>query len=170
MDRQPAAIVDMDGTLCDVSTVIHLQAKPDGFTAFHEGCAQCPPNRAVVDWCLDHYARGHEILVVTGRDAWARELTAQWLSEHLPVPIGGLYMRRDGDFRSNAIVKREIHSRLAVTYDIRAAIDDDPEIVGLWQEIGIPVTTVLDWGAHKSLYPTFEAATRRGRTGCAECP
>jgi hypothetical protein len=27
-----------------------------------------------------------------------------------------------------------------------AAIDDDPEIVGLWQEIGIPVTMVLDWG------------------------
>ena len=47
MDRLPAVIVDMDGTLCDVSAVVHLQAEPDGFTAFHNGCAQCPPNPAV---------------------------------------------------------------------------------------------------------------------------
>jgi beta-phosphoglucomutase-like phosphatase (HAD superfamily) len=146
VDRQPAVIVDMDGTLCDVSTVIHLQAEPDGFTAFHEGCAQCPPHQAVIDWCIDHHGRGHEILIVTGRDAWTRELTQRWLCEHLPVPTAGLHMRGDGDFRSNAEVKREIHSLLALTYEIRAAIDDDPEIVGLWQEIGIPVAIVLDWG------------------------
>lgn len=146
VERRTAVIVDMDGTLCDVSTVIHLQAEPDDFTAFHEGCAQCPPHRAVVEWCIDHHSRGHEILVVTGRDAWTRGLTVQWLSEHLPVPAAGLYMRRDGDFRSNVDVKREIHRLLEPAYDIRAAIDDDPEIVGLWQEIGIPVAMVLDWG------------------------
>lgn len=147
MNRQPAVLVDMDGTLCNVSTVIHLQAEPDGFTAFHNACAQCPPNAAVVDWCADHYNRGHQILVIIGRDAWARRLTSQWLSEHLSLPIGGLYMRRDGDLRSNVDVKREIHSQLVVTYDIRAAIDDDPEIVLLWQEVGIPATMVLDCGA-----------------------
>jgi beta-phosphoglucomutase-like phosphatase (HAD superfamily) len=146
MGRRPAVIVDMDGTLCDVSTVVHLQAEPDGFSAFHYGCAECPPRGSVVDWCVDHYSRGHAILIVTGRDAWTRELTTRWLTEHLPVPIGGLDMRPDGDFRSNVDIKREIHDRLALTYDIRAAIDDDPEIVGLWQAIGIPVAMVLDWG------------------------
>ncbi len=146
MNRRPAVIVDMDGTLCDVSTVIHLQAEPDGFSAFHQGCAECPPYPAVVDWCIDHHSRGHAILIVTGRDAWTRNLTTRWLSEHLPVPIDGLYMRRDGDFRSNAQVKREIHDELTMTYEIRAAIDDDPEIVGLWQEAGMPVAIVLDWG------------------------
>ena len=146
MRRVPAVIVDMDGTLCDVSTAVHLQGEPDGFTAFHHACAQCPPNLAVVDWCLDHHSRGHEILVVTGRDAWTRALTIHWLAEHLPVPTAGVYMRRDGDFRSNAEVKRDIHARLAVTYEIRAAIDDDPDIVELWRELGIPVAMVLDWG------------------------
>lgn len=136
----------MDGTLCDVSTVVHLHAEPDGFAAFHEACAQCPPNGAVVDWCVDYYSQGHDILVVTGRDRWAHGLTSRWLSEHLPVPAAGVYMRGDGDFRSNIEVKRDIHSRLALKYDIRAAIDDDPEIVGLWQEIGIHVAMVLDRG------------------------
>jgi beta-phosphoglucomutase-like phosphatase (HAD superfamily) len=146
VNRQPAVIVDMDGTLCDVSTVIHLQAEPDGFNAFHKACARCPPHRAVIDWLLDHHSRGHEILIVTGRDAWTRGLTEQWLAEHLPIPAAGLHMRRDGDFRSNTAVKREIHGRLALTYDIRSAIDDDPEIIGLWQEIGIPVAIVVDGG------------------------
>ena len=146
MKRRPAVIVDMDGTLCDVSAVVHLQAEPHGFNAFHHACAQCPPNNAVVDWCIDYHSQGHEILIVTGRDAWAHGLTVQWLLEHLPVPTAGVYMRRDGDCRSNIDVKREIHSRLAPEYDIRAAIDDDAEILGLWQEIGIPVTLVLDGG------------------------
>lgn len=146
MDRQPAVIVDMDGTLCDVSTVLHLQAEPDGFAAFHHACAQCPPHQAVVERCIEQHRRGHAILIVTGRDDWSRELTEQWLSEHLPVPIAGLHMRDDDDFRSNAALKREIYAQLAPTYDIRAAIDDDPEIVGLWQENGIAVAMVLDGG------------------------
>ena len=146
MDRQRAVIVDMDGTLCDVSAVVHLQAQPDGFTAFHHACADCPPHRAGVEWCVEHHGRGHAILVVTGRDDWSRELTEQWLSEHLPIPIAGLHMRGEGDFRSNVAIKREIHSQLAQIFDIRAAIDDDPEIVGLWQEVGIPIAMVLDGG------------------------
>ncbi len=146
MDRQRAVIVDMDGTLCDVSAVVHLQAEPDSFTAFHHACADCPPHCAVVEWCVEHHGRGHAILVVTGRDDWSRELTEQWLSEHLPIPIAGLHMRGDGDFRSNVAIKREIHSQLAQIFDIRAAIDDDLEIVGLWQEVGIPIAMVLDGG------------------------
>lgn len=146
MSRQRAVIVDMDGTLCDVSAVIHLQAEPDGFAAFHEACVQCPPHRAVIDWCVDYHSRGHEILIVTGRDAWARGLTERWLCTHLPVPTAGLHMRADGDFRSNIAVKREIHRRLALTYDIVAAIDDDPEIVGMWQEAGMAVAMVLEGG------------------------
>lgn len=161
MSRRPAVIVDMDGTLCDVSTVVHLQAEPDGFNAFHQACVQCPPHRAVVDWCVDHHRQGHEILIVTGRDRWAHELTARWLSEHLPVVPAGVYMRSEGDFRSNIEVKRQIHSRLSLKYDVRAAIDDDPEIVRLWQEAGIPVTMVLDWG---------EVVPLTGTVGKAEEP
>ena len=35
-NRQPAVIVHMDGTLCDVSTMVHLQAEPDGLALFHQ--------------------------------------------------------------------------------------------------------------------------------------
>lgn len=99
-----------------------------------------------------------------GRDAWSRELTERWLSEHLPVPIAGLHMRAGNDYRSNAAIKREIHSRLARTFDDYAAIDDDPEIVGLWQEIGIPVALVLGgvkwWPLSSAANPSMEFRCR----------
>ena len=47
---------------------------------------------------IEHHSRGLEILIVTGRDAWAHALTDQWLREHLPVRHAGIYMRRNGDF------------------------------------------------------------------------
>ena len=61
--------------------------------------------------------------------------------------------RPDGDFRANTHIKREIHGQLALTYEVRAAIDDDPEIVELWQEFGIPVAMVLDFGEVVLLLP-----------------
>jgi hypothetical protein len=159
MASRPAVVVDMDGTLCDVSAVVHLQARDDGFAAFHHACAGCPPHPAVLDWCVDHYHRGHEILIVSGRDAWARALTVEWLARHLPVPVAGVFLRAQGDYRSNVQVKRDIHRRLARTFAIRAAIDDDPEIVGLWLELGIPAAMVLDGGEvlHTGLTPGTEA-------------
>ncbi len=146
MNRRPAVTVDMDGTLCDVSAVAHLQAEADGFAPFHHACAQCPPHAAVVNWCLEFHRQGHQILIVTGRDAWARALTDQWLLEYLPVRPAAIYMRGDGDLRSNIDVKREIRRHLLADYDVRAAIDDDPEIVELWSEAGIAVALVLDGG------------------------
>ena len=159
MAGRPAVVVDMDGTLCDVSAVLHLQARDDGFAAFHQACAGCPPHPAVLDWCVDHHHRGHEILIVSGRDAWARELTVAWLARHLPVPVAGVFLRAQGDYRSNVEVKRDIHRRLTRTYAIRAAIDDDPQIVGLWLELGIPAAMVLDGGEvlHTGLTPGTEA-------------
>ena len=38
-----------------------------------------------------------------------------------------------------------------MSYDIVAAIDDDPQIVGLWQEVGMAVAIVLDGGVVLSL-------------------
>jgi hypothetical protein len=37
-------------------------------------------------------------------------------------------------------VKREIHVELARSFDIRAAIDDDPAIAEMWTELGIAST------------------------------
>ena len=51
MSGQPAVIVDVDDTLCDVSEIRHLYAVPDEFRAFTVASRDCPPRREVLDWC-----------------------------------------------------------------------------------------------------------------------
>ena len=51
-------------------------------------------------------------------------------------------MRPRSHYGSNVHVKRGIHIELARSFDIRAAIDDDPLIVQMWAELGIAATLV----------------------------
>ena len=45
-----AVIADLDGTLCDVSGILHhLEGEERNFAAFHAASADCPPAEAVVD-------------------------------------------------------------------------------------------------------------------------
>ena len=144
--RRPAVIADVDGTLCDVTSVRHhVLDKPKNFDRFHAESAGCPPHQTAVDWCIDLHRRGNTILVVTGRMEKWHDVTHTWLQQHLPVPFEGPFMRADGDLRKDVEVKREIHRYLTATYDIRAAIDDNPAIIALWEEPGIPVTIVPGW-------------------------
>ena len=86
------------------------------------------------------------MLVVTGRSDEFRDITVEWLDEHLLVPYAGLWMRPRSHYGSNVHVKREIHIELARSFDIRAAIDDDPQIVEMWTELGIAATLIPEVG------------------------
>jgi hypothetical protein len=54
-------------------------------------------------------------------------------------------MRSDGDYRPDYIVKKEIVDRLLIRYDIVKAYDDNPNVVKLWSEYGIPCIVVPGW-------------------------
>jgi hypothetical protein len=44
-EPQSAVIVDLDGTLCDVSTILHfVEGDEKDFPAFHTASAECPPD------------------------------------------------------------------------------------------------------------------------------
>ena len=143
-----AVIVDVDGTLCDVSTVRHHIAKrPKNFDAFHAASAQCPPIAQTLDFVERHHRAGRTIVVVTARRYQWEGLTRAWLQRHLTVPFVGPFMRGDDDVRPDVEVKRRIHEILLRDHDYRIveAIDDNPSIVALWQELGIPTTVVPGW-------------------------
>jgi phosphoglycolate phosphatase-like HAD superfamily hydrolase len=155
-----AVIADVDGTLADVSTILHHVAKGRGtrdFHAFHTASAHVPPHRQALDFVERYHAAGHTILVVTARMQKYEQLTRTWLNQHLTVPFEGPFMRRNGDRRVDYIVKKEIHRYLARHFDIRAAIDDNPSIIELWKELGIPAETVPGWHAPAAGRPQAEA-------------
>lgn len=160
-----AVIVDMDGTLCDVTSALHhVRGARRDFGAFHRATRHCPPTRRVIRWCQDAATAGHAVVIVTARKYQHEELTRQWLDEHLPVPYAALLMRGDDDNRPDDEVKREILRILREDhgFDVVRAIDDRPRVIRLWRSEGIATDVVYrpDWEDAGEAYGDLVSDTR----------
>lgn len=145
MPKRPCAIFDMDGTLANVSGIRHLVAqRPKDFDAFHRESVNVPPNHEVVALAQDFHDNGIDVVVVTARKHMWRNQTAWFLAMH-EVPSVALFMRHDKDQRKDVEVKRDILARIRQTWEPVAAVDDNPSVVALWVEEGIPTHVVPGW-------------------------
>lgn len=145
MNKPEAVLVDMDGTLTDVTSIRHLvMDHPKDFDAFHSRSVDCPSNEEAV--ALAHAARaaGRVVIVVTARRHRWRHVTAWWLAMH-GVPSDVLIMRRDNDDRPDVEVKRDILTQIRTRWTPVLAVDDNPDIVALWKSEGIPTVVIPGW-------------------------
>jgi hypothetical protein len=143
-----AVLVDVDGTLCNVSSVRHyVEADPGkkDFDAFHKASQFCPPHQQALDYCIAAHEAGHAVIVVTARMEMWRYITTQWLNEHVPVPWHGPAMRPQGDYRKDVLVKTDLYNAISAHYRVVGAIDDNPNIIDLWTTLGIPTEVVPGW-------------------------
>jgi phosphoglycolate phosphatase-like HAD superfamily hydrolase len=133
-----AAIFDLDGTLCDTSSIVHLvQGEKRDFKAFHAASAQCPAHESVVAAVEAQRAAGRAIVIVTAREFIWRDLSLTWLAEH-GIEHDGLYMRVVADYRKDTEVKADILRQVrGEGFDVQEAWDDKPEVVELWQKMGV---------------------------------
>lgn len=142
---QDAVIFDMDGTLCDVRQIRHLvMGTSRNFEKFHRESVNCPPHSHVVGAAHKARADGHAVLIVTARKAKFRNHTAMWLALN-GVPSDAMLMRADHDNRKDVEVKRDILRQIRRTWNPIHAWDDNPAIISLWNEEGIPCTIVPGW-------------------------
>lgn len=143
--RSKAIIVDLDGTLVDVREIRHFLAnRPRDFDSFHSSSRNSPPNEIVGKLVTRLNALGFQICVLSGRsDKW-RDLSTKWLAQH-NIPHAELLLRAIGDFRADIVVKQEMFLKLGEKYDVVLAFDDNPAIVSLWRELGIPCVAVPGW-------------------------
>jgi hypothetical protein len=80
---------------------------------------------------------GHNILVTSARNERHRDVTALQLL-NWEVDYEKLYLRADGDFRRDDIVKSEIYRKILEDgYVPRIAIDDRNQVVQAWRKLGI---------------------------------
>ncbi|SES03663.1 hypothetical protein [Streptomyces qinglanensis] len=140
-----AVIFDVDGTLCDVRGIRHLLDEPGRFHAFHTASVDCPPHAHVVGAAHEARAAGLGVLVVTARSVRFRPHTAMWLALH-GVPSDAMWMRAHHDQRPDYEVKRSILARIRERWRPVHAWDDNPAVLALWAEEGIPTTVVPGWG------------------------
>lgn len=129
-------IFDIDGTLADVSERIrHLKKKPKDWNAFFAGMAQDKTIHSMVRLCNLLYDSGIEIILCSGRSEEHRLETVEWLDKH-GVKYHDLLLRRDGDRRSDVVVKREILAGLDKS-KILFVVEDRSRVVAMWRSEGL---------------------------------
>lgn len=135
------AVFDIDGVVADVRHRLHHLDHGHSwhrfFDAADEDTLLAEGQRLVAD-----LGNQHDIVWLTGRPEWLREVTAGWLAGH-GLPGGELYMRPSGDYRPAPRFKLSILRELAPR-GIAALIDDDDEVVQAARAAGFPAV-LADW-------------------------
>ena len=142
--RIPAVIVDLDGTLVDVSAIRHfVDGSNRDFDMFHRASVGCPPIKETLNFLAMYRSQGLKILIVSARSDKYLALTNMWLAIN-DIQCDELIMRSSADPRPDIEVKTSMFHRLATKYRVLAAIDDRPELLSNWSELGIPVTHFIE--------------------------
>lgn len=131
-----AVIFDIDGTL----------AIRSGRGPYDWGLVGTDkPNRPIVELAKVIHATGLQLLFVSGRPDSTRHETANWLDRHIGTS-SPLFMRIDGDPRSDVDIKRDIYrSYIEHRFKVSLVFDDRNRIVSLWRnELGLTCLQVAE--------------------------
>jgi len=143
-------IFDVDGTLANVDPYIHLVRGPNrDYDAFHEASIDALPNFEVVQMLNEAFFDQRQIIIVTSRKENWRGLTSRWLAKN-DIGHHALYMRKDDDNRPDYEVKKDILIQIKKHWNVVHAVDDNPHVIKLWEEHGIPTTKIGTWDGNKS--------------------
>lgn len=138
---EKTAIIDLDGTLVDVTSIRYLvEGKKKNFDAFHLRSEFCQPNQAIKKLTNKLHDFGFTIIIFSGRVSKYTDLSKKWLTSN-SVHFDEIHLRPNNDFRSDVEIKREMFNSLQ-TKSVLIAVDDRQELRNLWRELSIPF--VLD--------------------------
>lgn len=141
-DLPRAVVFDLDGTLLDGRTArAHLTGPTRDVDAYHRAVATAPPIESVVAVYRACRLQGLATLVVTYRMRRNRRLSEHWLAGN-EIDFDAIFMRADGDMRSDYDVKGELLRVAQRRYNVIHALDDNPMVLRLWSDLGLAATAV----------------------------
>jgi predicted kinase len=126
-------IVDLDGTLSIIS-----KRNPFDFNkVMNDKC-----NWLIKEQIEFHKKMNRTIIICSGRSDICKEETEMWLS-HYNIPYDLLLMRKEGDYRKDVIIKKELYDNfIKNNHHIISVYDDRPSVVDGWKEMGLFVFDV----------------------------
>ncbi|MND21074.1 hypothetical protein D3C76_77940 [compost metagenome] len=124
-----AFVFDIDGTLANMEGV----RGPFDW----KKVGKDTPYQDVIEMTQILRAAGHEIIVVSGRDAVCRDETYGWLITN-DVQFDRLYMRPAGSSVRDSIIKHDIYHRdIAPHWNVKGVFDDRNQVVAMWRAMGL---------------------------------
>lgn len=153
MPRQPAIIFDRDGTLASVAHTAPSEDRSDRAWGAYNASLPFDAPVPTVAGLFRSVRPGVARIITSGRaegdwpgDRRRRFQMNDWLHKHELVP-DVLLMRSGGDKRRDSIVKTEMYEEhIEPHYDVIFVVDDRPQVVEAWGELGLPVLHVHDPG------------------------
>lgn len=138
-------IFDIDGTIADCSHRLHLIAdKPKQWDRFHAECVNDTPICRIVE-LLRMIKNEHRIIFVTTRPYSSLYHTTRWLFENCQIAEFQIFMRKDGDYRPDDIIKLEILERENIKpEEVLFIVEDRKRVVDAYRKAGYTVLQCAD--------------------------
>lgn len=133
-------MIDIDGVVADVRHRLHHVHRREWHRFF--AAADRDPPLAEGAALVADLAERHDIVWLSGRPEWLRQVTVNWLERHR-LPRAELHLRPDRDFRPARVFKLGVLATLAPR-GIAAFVDDDVEVVDAALADGYPAV-LADW-------------------------
>jgi len=135
-------VFDVDGTIANIEhRRAYVRTKPKNWKAFEAGIPNDDVNLPVAEVFrqLVSDAAFTDVVLASGRSEKTREATEDWLRFYNLQGYQKLYMRQDGDYRSDVDVKSEILDQIIVDFGKKPdmVFDDRKGVVDMWKRNGI---------------------------------
>lgn len=139
-DLPSCIIVDIDGTVAHMDgrypydySMVHTDIPDDNVVEIVRRYSKRDPN----EFAPDTY-----IIILSGRTDDCKDVTEQWLQDNR-IPYDEIHMRKAGDIRNDAIVKKEIYEEwVKPRFNVRFVLDDRDRVVKMWRDEGLKVLQV----------------------------
>lgn len=149
----PAIIVDLDGTLVNSK---HRNTYGNRYDLSEEAILRDTTFPHVEEIVRMYYGHGVKIIYLTARGGETpgeEDITLKWLAgkgllfnRQPPNNTAELITRHPKDIRSDVVFKLEtFNERIRGKYDIKLVVEDRPQIVRMWQDLGLPVLSNYDY-------------------------
>lgn len=131
--------------MCDLDGTLALMNGRNPYDASR--CEDDLLNKPVADvvWNCHTTALTKKTIFMSGRSSKYRAETERFIKKHLPLLPYELYMRTEGDFRSDSIVKKELYTQhVAGKYYVLFVLDDRNSVVKTWRSMGLTTFQVAE--------------------------
>jgi hypothetical protein len=136
-------ICDIDGTIADITHRLHfIEGETKDWDGFFKACVNDAPYVDIIEILNGLHQDSADIIYITGRSDIVRWETGFWLDK-FDAPVGGIRMRKAGDFRPDHEIKAEMLQGLTPD-DVWFILEDRDQVVKMWRENGFRVLQVAD--------------------------
>lgn len=136
MKKHDAIIIDIDGTLANITKRREVLAKTNDWDIFNTNVDDDLLN----SWCseiINKFRESYKVLLITGRNEKQKDKTVDWLNKH-NVFYDSIFFRPNDDFRKDAVVKEEIYFKnIKNENSILFVVDDRQSVVEMWRKNGL---------------------------------